>query len=85
MVALTQVEFPFHGGVGRPRGPGFGRLVQVIGRTAIPFLGNYIVPAAKRVGADVLDFPAPEVAEVVSDRKNFKIAAKNAGRHFLRK
>ena len=59
------------------RGEGdLGLLLQVIGRTAIPFLRKYIVSAAKRVGADLLEFAVPEIAEVVGGRKNFKTAAK---------
>ena len=85
MVASREVEIPFYRGVGRQRGRGFGALAQVIGRTAIPFLRKYIVPAAKRVGADLLEFAVPEVAEVVSGRKNFKTAAKSVGRQNLRK
>ena len=85
MVASRQVEIPYYRGVGRQRGRGFGALAQVIGRTAIPFLRKYIVPAAKRVGADLLDFAVPEIAEVVSGRKNFKTAAKSVGRQTLRK
>ena len=83
MVASRQVEIPFYRGVGRQRGRGFGALAQVIGRTAIPFLRKYIVPAAKRVGADLLEFPAPDIAEVVSGRKKFKTAAKSVGRQTL--
>ena len=82
MVASRQVEIPYYRGVGRQRGRGFA---QVIGRTAIPFLRKYIVPAAKRVGADLLEFAVPEIAEVVSGRKNFKTAAKSVGRQTLRK
>ena len=85
MVASRQVEIPYYRGVGRQRGRGFGALAQVIGRTAIPFLRKYIVPAAKRVGADLLEFAVPEIAEVVSGRKNFKTAAKSVGRQTLRK
>ena len=85
MVASRQVKIPYYRGVGRQRGRGFGALAQVIGRTAIPFLRKYIVPAAKRVGADLMEFPVPEVAEVVSGRKNFKTAAKSVGRQTLRK
>ena len=61
-------------------GRGFEALAQVIGRTAIPILLNYIVPAAKRVGVDLLEFAVPEIAEVVSGRKNFKRAAKSVGK-----
>ena len=85
MVASRQVEIPYYRGVGRQRGRGFGALAQFIGRTAIPFLRKYIVPAAKRVGADLLEFAVPEIAEVVSGRKNFKTAAKSVGRQTLRK
>ena len=80
MVASCHVEIPYYRGVGRQRGRGFGALAQVIGRTAIPFLRKYIVPAAKRVGADLLEFAVPEIAEVVSGRKNIKAAAKSVGR-----
>ena len=66
MVASGEVEIPYYRGVGRQRGRGFGPLAQVIGRTAIPFLPKNIVPAAKLVGADLLEFPVPEIAEVVS-------------------
>ena len=85
MVASRQVEIPFSRGVGLQRERGFGALAQVIGRSAIPFLRKYIVPAAKRVGADLLVFAVPEVAEVVSGRKNIRTAAKIVGRQTLRK
>ena len=75
----------FYRGVGRQRGRGFGALAQVIRRTASPFLREYIVPAAKRVCADLLEFAVPEIAEVVSGRKNIKAPAKNVGRQTLRK
>ena len=85
MVASSKIENPYNRGVGRQRGGGFGALAQVIGRAAIPFLRKYIVPAAKRVGADVLEFAVPEIAEVVSGRKNFKMAAKSVGKQILKK
>ena len=84
MVGSREVEIPYYRGVGRQRGRGFSALAQVIGRTAIPFLRKYIVPAAKRVGADLLEFAVPEIAEVVSSRKNIKTAAKSVGRQTLR-
>ena len=85
MVASRQVEIPYYRAVGRQRGRGFGALAQVIGRTAIPFLCKYIVPAAKRVGADLLEFAAPEIGEVISGRKPFKSAAKSVGKQTLKK
>ena len=50
----SRVELPYYKGVGRQRGRGVGALAQVIGRTAIPFLKKYVVPAARRIGADKL-------------------------------
>ena len=85
MVASGEVEIPYYRGVGRQRGRGFGALAQVVGRNAIPFLRKYIVPAAKRVGADLLEFAVPEIAEVVSGRMNIKTAARSGGRQTLRK
>ena len=85
MVASRQVEIPYYRAVGRQRGRGFGALAQVIGRTAVPFLRKYVVPAAKRIGADMLEFAVPEIGEVVSGRKNFKTAAKSVGKKTLRK
>ena len=85
MVASREVEIPIYRGVGPQRGRGFLALAQVIGRTAIPFLRKYIVPAPKRVVADLLEFAVPEIAEVVSGRKNFKTTAKSVGRQTLRK
>ena len=85
MVASRQVEIPYYRGVRRQRGRGFGALAQVIGRTAIPFLRKFIVPAAKRIGADMLEFAAPEIGEVISGRKSFKSGAKNVGKQTKRK
>ena len=85
MVASKQIEIPFYRGVGRQHGRGFGALAQVNGRAAIPFLRKYVVSAAKRVGADLLEFAVPDIAEVVSGRKNIKTAAKSVGRQTLRK
>ena len=85
MVASREVEIPFYRGFGRQRGRAFGALAQVIGRTAIPFLRKHIVPAAKRVSADWLEFAVPDIAEIVDGKKNFKRAAKSVGRQTLRK
>ena len=85
MVASRQVEIPNYRAVGRQRGRGFGALAQVTGRTAIPFLRKYVVPAAKRIGSDMLEFAAPEIGEVFSGRKSFKSAAKSVGKKTLKK
>ena len=85
MAVSRHVEISFYRGSGRTRGRGFGALAQVFGRTAIPSLRTYIVAAAKRVGADLLEVAAPEFAEVVKGGNKFKQAAKNASRHTVRK
>ena len=79
MVASRQVEIPYYRAVGGQKGRGFGAHAQVFGRTAIPFLRKYIVPAAKRVVADLLESAVPEIAEVVSGRKKFKTDEKSVG------
>ena len=65
MAASRQVEILFYRGVGIQRGWGFGAFAQVIGRSAIPFLRKFIVPAAKRVSADLLEFVVPEIASLL--------------------
>ena len=85
MVASRQAEIPFYRAVGRQRGRGFGALAQVIGRTALPFLRQYVVPVAKRIDADMLEFAAPEIGEVISGRRSFKTAAKSVGKQTLKK
>ena len=77
MVASNKLELPYYKGIGRQRGRGFGALAQVFGRTAIPFLRKYIVPAANRVRADVLDIAVPEVVDVISLKKKFKTSGKS--------
>ena len=46
---------------------------------------KYILPAAKRVGADLLEYAVLEFAEVVSGEKKFKTTVKNVERQTLRK
>ena len=76
MVASNTLELPYYKGFGRQRGRGFGALAQVTERTAILSLRKYIVPAAKRVAADLLECAVPEVADVVSEKKVSKLLLK---------
>ena len=85
MVASRQLEILFYRGIGQQRGRGFRALAQAIRRTAIPFLRIYIVPAAIRVGAELLEFAEPENTEGVTGRRTSKTAAKSVGRQTLRK
>ena len=77
MVAQSSANFPIFRGHARQRGRGFGALAQTLGRTAIPFIKKYKVPAAKRIGADLFEIAAPEIGEVVSGRKKLKTFAKD--------
>ena len=85
MVASKKVKVPIYRGIGRQREWRFGVLAKGIRRTASSFLHKFIVPAAKRVGADLLEMAAPDIAEVVTGRKTFKTAAKSVARQTLRK
>ena len=85
MVASRQVEIPFHRSIGRQKRRGFGALAQVKGRTENPLLHKSIVPAAKRVDADLLEFAVPKIAVVVSGRKNCRTSAQSVGRQTPRK
>ena len=76
IVAQSSANFPIFRGHARQGGRGFGVLAQTLVRTAIPFNKKYIVPAAKRIGADLFEVAAPEMGEVVSGRKKFKTFAK---------
>ena len=67
-------------GSGKKTKTGFGALGQVNGRTAIPFLNKYVVPAARRIDADMLQFAVPEISHVVSGKQNIKAASKDVGR-----
>ena len=85
MFASRQVEISYYRGVGIQRGRGIGFLSQVIGRTAFPFLRKQVAPAAKPKGADMLEFAASEIGEVISGRKTFKTAARSVGKQTLKK
>ena len=58
MAASRRVEVSHYRSIGRQRRRRFGALSQVIRRTEIRFFLKYVVPAAKYVGADLMDFAA---------------------------
>ena len=84
MVASRQIDIPFYMAIGQQSGRGFRALAQVFGGTAISVLCENIVPVAKGVGVNLLEFAATEIVEVVSARNVFKTAAKSAKRQILR-
>ena len=82
MVASEQVEVPWCKGNG-PHLARHGSPAQVIGRKSFPILRKNVVPGAKRVGCDLLEFAEPEYAEVLTLRMKFQSAAKKTGRQTL--
>ena len=44
-----------------------------------------VVPAAKRIGADMLEVAAPEIGEVISGGKSFETIAKSVAKQTLKK
>ena len=70
---VADSDLPHFRGYSRQKGRGFGALAQTVVRTAIPFLRRYVVPAAKRVGAGLLDIAAPEVGNVLIGKKEIQI------------
>ena len=54
-------------------------------RYAIPLPHKYIVPAAKRLYADLLELVVREIGEVVSGGQSFKSATKSVRRQNLKK
>ena len=82
---VAQDQLPYFRGHARQRGRGFGALAQTIGRTAIPFIRRYVVPAAKRVGADLISAAAPDIGDLLTGKKKVKAFAKDVGVKTLRK
>ena len=68
---------PYFSGHYRQRGSGFGSLASGIGRIALPLARKFIIPAAKRVGNELLLQSVPELMDVVSRKKSPKQALKN--------
>ena len=68
---------PYFSGHYRQRGSGFGALASGIGRIALPIARKFILPAAKRVGKELLLQNVPELMDVVNKKKSPKQALKN--------
>ena len=66
IAAQNSADFPIFRGHATQHGTFFA---QTLGRTAILFIKKYIIPAAKTIGANLFEFAAPEIGEVVSGRK----------------
>ena len=85
MVSQNSADFSTFRGQARQRGRRFVALAQTRGRTAIPFIKGYIIPSAKRIGADLFEIAALEVGEIVTGRKKLESIAKEVGTKTVRK
>ena len=54
-------SLPHFSGHYRQRGSGFGALAAGIGRVALPLARRFILPAAKRIGRELLKQGVPEL------------------------
>ena len=84
MAASKQIESPFYRGIGRERKHDAVALAQFLGKLQF-YSCVKTSPRGKRVGADLLDFCAPETAEIVDGRKIIKTTKKSVWRQFLMK
>ena len=76
---------PHFSGHYRQRGSGFGALAAGIGRVALPLARRFILPAAKRIGRELLKQGVPELVDVVSKKKSPKQALKNTVSNTIKK
>ena len=78
-------SLPHFSGHYRQRGSGFGALAAGIGRVALPLARRFILPAAKRIGRELLKQGVPEIVDVVSKKKSPKQALKNTVSNTIKK
>jgi len=75
----------FSSGHLRQRGSGIGALVAGIGRVALPFVKRVILPAAKRIGRELLTQAVPELLDVIAKQKTPKQALRQTISKTVRK
>lgn len=81
----NQASLPHFSGHYRQRGSGFGALAAGIGRFALPLAKKFILPAAKKIGKELLVQGAPEILEVITKKKTPKQAVKNTLKKTVKK
>ena len=81
----NQANLPHFSGHYRQRGSGFGALALGIGRVALPLARKFVIPAAKKIGKELLIQAAPELIEVATKRKSPKQALKSTVRKKIKK
>lgn len=81
----NQASLPHFTGYYRQRGSGFGALAAGIGRFALPLAKKFIIPAAKKIGKELLIQGAPELIDVITKKKTPKQAAKTTIKKTVKK
>ena len=80
-----QSQSPYFSGYYRQRGSGFGALAAGIGRAALPLARKFLLPAARRLGKELILQAAPELVEVVTKKKTPKQALKSTVKKTVKK
>ena len=70
-------SLPHFSGHYRQRGSGFGALASGIGRVALLLARKFVLPAAKRIGKELLLQSVPELMDVIGKKESPKQALKN--------
>ena len=73
----NQATMPHFSAHYRQRGSGFGALAMGIGGVALPLAWKFIVPAAKRIGKELLVQGALKLLDIATRKKTPKQAFKN--------
>ena len=81
----NQATMPHFSGHYRQRGSGFGALAMGIGRVALPLARKFIIPAAKRIGKELLVQAAPELINIATRKKTPKQALKSTVKNTIKK
>ena len=81
----NQATMPHFSGHYRQRSSGFGALAMGIGRVALPLARKIIIPAAKRIGKELLVPAAPELINIAFKKKTPKQALKSKVKNTVKK
>ena len=81
----NQANLPHFSGHYRQRGSSFGALALGIGRVALPLARKFVIPAAKKIGKELLLQAASELIEVATKGKSPKQALKSTVRKTIKK
>ena len=68
----------------REQGSGFGAVAMGIGRVALPLARKFIIPAAKRIGKELLVQAAPELINIATKKKTPKQALKSTVKNTIK-